>query len=549
MSKANRFRFINTNLRLYIAKFSVYLCVMVLVVNNLPLNPSYVFSLIALYEILRLATGELLFLGVIQLAEVNISTDRIQNFLLQKSTKSSISTNSKKLGVFTTNLTVKWDSSNIFENVNFEAVPGQLVALIGSAGSGKSTFIQTLLGETEISGIVNVARNISYAPQDPWIFSGSLKENVVFCENFDKERYCRVIKVCNLEQDLALFAEGDQTLVGERGMKLSGGQKARINLARAVYRNADVYLLDDPLSSVDSYVAKDIFENCILEFLKEKCVILVTHQIQFLGKVDKIYLASNSKIVNVESLAQCEKSIKLKNKVVDKEIFQQDVVEQLFVKETVVERNSVYNTYLEINGKFVLIVTIFLFLLSHSLILTHDYFLAFWLNFVDSGKGNLYDCFYIYTGLLLAYICLSHVTSFSFVQFCTKASEKVHNSLFKKTVNGSMSFFNSNSSGQILNLFAKDVGGIDEYVPQSLYMVITQFLLTAGSIILIIAFNYWTLLPTITILGIFKFFNNPFRTTIKIFKNLEATSNLFQYIIFVFNLNIFRKKSTLCACG
>ena len=113
------------------------------------------------------------------------------------------------------------------------------------------------------SGARRVSGTVSYASQDPWVFSGSVRQNVLFGCEMDDDRYARAIRACALERDLAAWAHGDHTLVGEKGVALSGGQKARVSLARAVYREADVYLLDDPLSAVDARVVRHLFRNCI----------------------------------------------------------------------------------------------------------------------------------------------------------------------------------------------------------------------------------------------------------------------------------------------
>lgn len=158
-------------------------------------------------------------------------------------------------------------------------------------GAGKSSIIQTILGELPVtSGKLHVNGIISYAAQEPWLFSSSIRQNILFGLPMDKDRYKNVIKACSLTRDIELWPEGDKTIVGERGTSLSGGQKARINLARAVYRKADIYLLDDPLSAVDSHVGRHLFENCIQGFLRDKIVILVTHQLQYLPTADQIVL-------------------------------------------------------------------------------------------------------------------------------------------------------------------------------------------------------------------------------------------------------------------
>lgn len=117
-----------------------------------------------------------------------------------------------------------------------------------------------------------------------------MRQNIIFGREFEYQRYKQVIKVCSLSRDFSLFPYADRTIVGERGISISGGQKARINLARAVYKRADIYLLDDPLSAVDIHVGQQLFENCIKGMLHDKIVILITHQLQYLKRADNIVI-------------------------------------------------------------------------------------------------------------------------------------------------------------------------------------------------------------------------------------------------------------------
>lgn len=177
------------------------------------------------------------------------------------------------------------------KDINLEVTEGKLCVVIGQVGSGKSTLLQVILGELELDeGTIEVNGVLSYAAQESWLFEGSIKNNIVFVEEFDEQRYKEVTRVCALERDFELFPHGDETLVGERGISLSGGQKARVSLARAVYKKADIYLLDDPLSAVDSHVGKHIFNQCITGFLRDKVCVLVTHQLQYLNNVEHIVL-------------------------------------------------------------------------------------------------------------------------------------------------------------------------------------------------------------------------------------------------------------------
>lgn len=151
-----------------------------------------------------------------------------------------------------------------------------------------------ILGELDVVvGSIKVNGTISYASQEAWVFAATVRQNILFGQDYDKERYNEIVKVCALQTDFEQFPNGDLTLVGERGTSLSGGQKARINLARAVYRDADIYLLDDPLSAVDVHVGKHLFQQCITKYLANKTRILVTHQVHYLKSVHNIILLNH----------------------------------------------------------------------------------------------------------------------------------------------------------------------------------------------------------------------------------------------------------------
>ena len=147
----------------------------------------------------------------------------------------------------------------------------------------KSTLLHAMLGELlPLKGSCKVSGRVAYASQDPWIFSGTIRQNILCGLDYDADRYNRVIQVCALVDDISLFQNGDSALVGERGISLSGGQKARVSLARALYIEADIYLLDDPLSAVDTHVGRHLFNEAINSFLSTKIRVLVTHQLHYL---------------------------------------------------------------------------------------------------------------------------------------------------------------------------------------------------------------------------------------------------------------------------
>ncbi|OWK62309.1 Canalicular multispecific organic anion transporter 1 [Lonchura striata] len=176
-------------------------------------------------------------------------------------------------------------------SVTLDIMPGSLVAVVGAVGSGKSSLVSAMLGEMEnIKGHINIQGSLAYVPQQAWIQNATLKDNIIFGSELDEARYQQVLKACALLPDLELLPAGDQTEIGEKGINLSGGQKQRVSLARAVYSNADIYILDDPLSAVDAHVGKYLFEHVLgpKGLLQKKTRILVTHSISFLPQVDNI---------------------------------------------------------------------------------------------------------------------------------------------------------------------------------------------------------------------------------------------------------------------
>ncbi|XP_041110604.1 cystic fibrosis transmembrane conductance regulator-like isoform X2 [Polyodon spathula] len=182
----------------------------------------------------------------------------------------------------------------VLRNISLHLEKGKMLAVAGSTGSGKSSLLMMIMGELEPSeGFTKHSGRISFSPQMSWIIPGTIKENIIFGLSYDKYRYTSVVKACQLEEDLALLPEKDGTVLGDGGVTLSGGQRARISLARAVYKDADLYLLDSPFSHLDILTEKDIFERCICTLMANKTRILVTSKLEHLKKADKILLLHN----------------------------------------------------------------------------------------------------------------------------------------------------------------------------------------------------------------------------------------------------------------
>jgi ATP-binding cassette, subfamily C (CFTR/MRP), member 4 len=271
-----------------------------------PITARQVFMLTALFNTIHNSMVNFWPLAVSSVAEGFVSVKRIQSFLLIENIDSKSIGHTQMDGIENrkerccpggqsvvtirmNNITAVWRNndtatrSNVesqveearesgVHDVSWEANVG-LWFLIGPVGAGKSTLLSVLLGELPLkSGQLTVTGKVSYSAQEVWLFRGTVRENIVFMEEFDEKRYAVVTRACALDKDFMVMPNGDQTMVSEQGISLSGGQKARINLARAVYREADIYLLDDPLSAVDVKVGKHIFQKCIRELLKVKII-------------------------------------------------------------------------------------------------------------------------------------------------------------------------------------------------------------------------------------------------------------------------------------
>ena len=199
--------------------------------------------------------------------------------------------------------TFSWDryaNRNALEDINFTAAKGELTCVVGRVGAGKSSFLQALLGDLwKVKGHVVVHGKTAYVAQQPWVMNASVKENILFGHRYDSMFYEQTVKACALLEDFAQLPDGDETEVGERGISLSGGQKARLTLARAVYARADVYLLDDCLSAVDQHVGRHLIDNVFgpKGLLSGKTRVLATNSIPVLMEADYICMIREGKII------------------------------------------------------------------------------------------------------------------------------------------------------------------------------------------------------------------------------------------------------------
>ncbi|XP_063232793.1 LOW QUALITY PROTEIN: multidrug resistance-associated protein 1-like [Bacillus rossius redtenbacheri] len=266
------------------------------------LDAQTAFVSLSLFNIIRMPLAMMPML-IISFTQVVVSIKRMNKFLnMEDLDPASVSHDlTQEHPLVVRDGTFSWGSGEppVLRNVELEVPEGSLVAVVGTVGSGKSSLIAAFLGEMDrLSGYVNTKGSIAYVPQQAWIRNATLKDNVLFGKPLVSGRYSRVIEACALKSDLEILPGGDQIEIGEKGINLSGGQKQRVSLARAVYNDADIYFLDDPLSAVDSHVGKHIFDRVIgpSGMLKKKTRLLVTHSVNYLPEVDLIVVLKDGQV-------------------------------------------------------------------------------------------------------------------------------------------------------------------------------------------------------------------------------------------------------------
>uniref|UniRef100_A0A6Q2XEW5 ATP-binding cassette, sub-family C (CFTR/MRP), member 2 n=1 Tax=Esox lucius TaxID=8010 RepID=A0A6Q2XEW5_ESOLU len=271
------------------------------------LDAGKAFTSISLFNILRFPLAFLPML-IASMVQTTVSKKRLEKFLGGDDLDTNIVRHdpSFNTAVSVCNGTFAWekDAEPVLKNVSLDIKPGRLVAVVGVVGSGKSSLISAMLGEMHSTkGFVNVQGSVAFVPQQAWIQNATLRDNILFGSPVQETRFQATLEACALMPDLELLPGGVHTEIGEKGINLSGGQKQRVSLARAVYSKADVYLLDDPLSAVDSHVGKHLFDEVVGRrgLLKDKTRILVTHGVSFLPYVDEIVVLKNGCVSEVGS--------------------------------------------------------------------------------------------------------------------------------------------------------------------------------------------------------------------------------------------------------
>ncbi|RZC35044.1 multidrug resistance-associated protein 7 [Asbolus verrucosus] len=421
----------------------------------------------------------------------------------------------------------------VLSDINFTVKKGEFVGVIGSVGCGKSSLLSAILAELSIPegeiAVSQVESGFGFATQQPWLQRGTVRDNILFGKTFEDNRYKAVLFACGLAEDIYLLPAGDLTGVGEGGMTLSGGQKARVALARAVYQDKAVYLLDDILSAVDVKVAKHIFQHCIMGLLKNKTKILCTHHVNYLVHADKIVLMEGGVIkqqgkpadvlTNIDdilpielelgestqsSLSSLLDSVKLDSTMEE----ESDSVLLQEVSETGTVELSVYGTYWKAIGhalSFIIFLAITVMQTSRNMT---DWWLSRWVTNADpSGNtSQFYDDelneghFYAgdpeilptsyYMKIYIELVCLNTVftllRAFLFAYGGIVAASKIHKlllkSVLKLTFKGKSTFFDISPIGRILNRFSTDTYTIDDSLPFILNILLAQFFGLLGKV-------------------------------------------------------------------
>uniref|UniRef100_A0A6Q2ZP50 ATP-binding cassette, sub-family C (CFTR/MRP), member 12 n=1 Tax=Esox lucius TaxID=8010 RepID=A0A6Q2ZP50_ESOLU len=392
--------------------------------------------------------------------------------------------------------------------VSLTRLKGNLLGVCGNVGSGKTSLISSILEQMHLQhGSVTVDGSFAYVSQQAWIFHGTVRDNILMGDTFDQARYNEVIGACSLIPDLAILPYGDQTEIGERGLNLSGGQKQRISLARAVYSDKDIFLLDDPLSAVDAHVGKHIFEECIKKTLKGKSIILVTHQLQVVAPKCMTFSNDQSSITRhfMSSLYMVVVCCLC-------------MIEDQLVSQEASQEGSVtwrtYHRYCQAAGGYILISMIMiLFICLVGTTAFSNWWLSYWLE-QGAGVGNGTTpnsedislnpdlSFYqlVYGLVVVAMLVFSVIKGYSFTKVTLHASSKLHDTMFRNILSSPMSFFDTTPTGRLVNRFSKDQDEVDTMLPFNMENFL-QFCLMVTYIMVSISAVFPFLLIAIVLVG------------------------------------------------
>ncbi|KAG7492992.1 hypothetical protein MATL_G00021320 [Megalops atlanticus] len=453
----------------------------------------------------------------------------------------------------------------LLHSLNLTIKKGSLIAVVGKVGCGKSSLLAAITGElSRCQGTLFVQgreNGFGLAMQEPWIQHATVRENILFGKDFNCHFYQSVIEACALTDDLNILPRGDGTEVGENGVTLSGGQKARLALARAIYMEKDIYLLDDPLASVDTDVAYHLLEKCIMGILRDKTRIICTHRLEFMDKADTMILMNDGTVVKtgtpeeilpmVEAVPKNRKNDnnrKEKDGLVNNQ--EQPLEQGPLLKYTVGEEQKqmgvvawrVYQSYLLAMGScltFTIFLTLLLMQASKNI---SDWWLSHWISHLKSdynaslsvllhrdfsymllffprslmypiietaSKANITSemKFYliVYGSIAAANSLLTAVRAFLFAHGAICAATIIHNRLLKRVLKATVTFFDTTPFGRILNRFSSDLYSVDDTLPFILNILLANIFSLLGMLVVMCYGLPWILL-LLPLLGIVYYY-------------------------------------------
>ncbi|KAM9744789.1 multidrug resistance-associated protein 1 isoform 1-T1 [Menidia menidia] len=529
-----------------LSTFTVY----VLIDERNVLDAQKAFVSLALFNILRFPLN-MLPMVISSMVQASVSLKRLRVFLSHEELQED-SVNRKVLAGSQSSISIvdgvfSWSrtESPTLKRLNVCIPEGSLVAVVGHVGSGKSSLLSALLGEMDkIEGTVTVKGSMAYIPQQAWIQNSTLKDNIIFGQERREAWYHQVVEACALKPDIELLPAGDETEIGEKGVNLSGGQKQRVSLARAVYCDRAIYLLDDPLSAVDAHVGKHIFDHVIgpQGLLKDKTRVLVTHGLSYLPQAHLILvlvdgeitelgshqqlmdqngafaefqrtyatidqsdsnesMTSGTKATENGSMATLESNpglssvptivptVKDDNKQ-SKEAKSSEVgkLTEADKASTGKVKLSVFWAYMKAIGGLLSFISLLLFLTHHLVSLLSNYWLSLWTDDpVVNGtqpdrlmRLGVYGAFGFSQGV--AVFCYSLSMSIGGIL----ASRYLHQSMLYDVLRSPMSFFERTPSGNLVNRFAKEMDTIDTVIPSIIKMFMGSMFNVLGSCIIIL---------------------------------------------------------------
>ena len=420
----------------------------------------------------------------------------------------------------------------VLKEITLKIKKGEMVGIIGEVGSGKSSLLQSilntliLLNPKECSGIY-INGSIGYVSQIPWIQNDTIKNNILFFNEYNEKKYKEILELSQLNYDLSNFEGGDLTEIGEKGVNLSGGQKVRISLARILYSNPDIYLFDDPISALDANVGKKIMHNCIIKYLKGKTRIIVTHALQYLKYMDRIFYIQNGKISWVGKFEEIEEShisnllkfAKSRKKSIDDTKENENIknINDLNNKKLVrilkdedeevgEVKFDVYISYFKYMGgiTFMILIMIIMFLwqLNKG---GSDFWLAYWSKPENQKKTNeKWRFFMIYSALGLGSIIFIFFRIFLLSKSSVKLTRQIHIDMIDKLIKAPINLFHESiPRGQIFNRLSKDLENLT-FTYETIGNLLVGFFTILGALILDSYYDIYTLIyiPLIILFGI-----------------------------------------------